>query len=698
MLTLSSTLLAAQGRYDVLPDVSVLVSDSPPEAPRLSEIGVVNPPGTLDVAFDACFTQAGTIGRIRDNAGLIQAQVVLPSAGTWATWTTLGSTGGTFAGACQVAIRGSLTDGTADAFWVISGDLQIKTAHWNGSSWGAVSIVYTAPTGTITGLASDGADPTLRLFFVINADFLYETHWTGSAWSTPLADGASPTWIDVPTIAVGFRPTTAPNGDGNAYVYVCAGSPTVLTVKAFGITGFSGWGGSAVVLSAGVGSGYSYAYPKLAQTRADSLRQCICWSETAPSPIGTMPMVAFSPTHSSVQGAVPWRYGGSHGLKVFRDVASSPSYWFLSSNQVYSASCDPLGTGAKFSFPHDQVESFKIDLPRPNQRGTGQVTVLNNGRLSTAGVAGNKLCLRPWSQVAIALGYRTPAGLESAWQVPLWVTSVSFHDEVARGQGLVTLNLTDAWGILESVYFRSTVTYTGQSAEYLLQRCLWNVCGDLVTLGSILSGLTVSPFTVKAGESVALVARRLCDLVGVDLVFSTIPTSVDGTGFDSVGVVAVARGSGGSVYSYGAAAHPVVQSEIWPAVASSYSGELVSGLGTLSLVRNWGPTWMTWRDSLHRTVDKTLANQAATDAVSADRAASLLTEQAGGTIRVLANVGQEMGDQVDVTIPSAGLAAEVFTVSGVTTSWVTDSGRTQGRGLVPTAGRMLQTLKLSGSR
>ncbi len=701
MQTLSATLAAAQQLFDVRPVVKVLVSDHPPEAPRLSELTSRYAGGEPDAPFDAAWiggsSGSGQIVRAYLSGGTLKAQVVMPPGDqtTWSTWTTLDSAAGNWAGTCQVAVAGTQDgSGKAYCFWVASDGHTIKWSTWNGSAWGAALTVIDVGAGNLVGgLASDGMDPTIRLYYVISGGQLCEIHLNAlpNSWSGPVGDGAS--WGG-PTIGAGFRPTTAPNGDGDGFVLIASGSPTTLQLRQFRITSGSGWVGSTnTLLSAGVNTGYSYAYPKLAETRSDSKRQALCWSETAPAPLGTLPMIAFTPTHTSIQGVVPWRYGGTHGVKVFRDTFAAPSWWVITSNQVYSCPADTgsFTTGQRVSFSSDQVVGFRLDLPRPNGAATGEITVLNeNGVLGQGGLAGPYRALRPWSQVALSLGYHTSLpGDETIWQIPLWIEGIVWHDETDPGQPLVTLRLVDAWGILDRLVFRSTVTYTSVSVEQLLRLCLWHVCGQLSGTGSARTALTLGSFTVRAGESVGEVARRLCDLAGIALVFRTNPSSVDGTGFDSVGVVGVSWGAGGAVYSYGPSAgqHPIIASEVEPSIAPSATAVEVAGATTWSVVRNWAPTWLLWREIQSRVVDKTLPTQALTDSVAANLAASLVPELAGGSITVLANVGQEIGDQVNLNVPTSPVSAigAPYTVAGMVLSYSAE------------VGVILQTLLLQGS-
>ncbi len=168
--------------------------------------------------------------------------------------------------------------------------------------------------------------------------------------------------------------------------------------------------------------------------------------------------------------------------------------------------------------------------------------------------------------------------------------------------------------------------------------------------------------------------------------FRTLSTSLDGLGWDSVGQSVVSWGTGGSVYSYGPGAgqHPIVQSYLAPITAPSSTSVEVVGKTSRSLARNWAVAGLLGHELTARVVDKTLGSQAETDAAATNLARLLGPESRGGEITTLANVGIELGDQVDVTVPSAGVVAQTYTVAGIVTSWDRERG-------------LIQTLYLEGT-
>src|SRR5262249_52623995 len=153
-----------------------------------------------------------------------------PAAPSWSTWTTLDAGAGNFANSQQIAVYGS-QDGSGDAwaFWVAADGHRVRYSHYSGGSWSAFGQVFDAGGGfLVQGVASDGNDPTVRVYVAVAGGALYESHWTGAAFSAPVSDGR--TWT-APTIAAGFRPTTAPGGDGDGWVLVASGSPTQLSIE-----------------------------------------------------------------------------------------------------------------------------------------------------------------------------------------------------------------------------------------------------------------------------------------------------------------------------------------------------------------------------------------------------------------------------------------------------------------------------------
>ena len=64
--------------------------------------------------------------------------------------------------------------------------------------------------------------------------------------------------------------------------------------------------------------------------------------------------------------------------------------------------------------------------------------------------------------------------------------------------------------LLDQLHFRWSTTYTNQTVEYILDRLLWYVSGVLGGTGNArLSAITLSSFTIRAGESLGNVANVL---------------------------------------------------------------------------------------------------------------------------------------------------------------------------------------------
>lgn len=480
MQSLSASLLAAQAKQDVAPYVALTIGDVPPETPRLSELASQYAGAEPDSSFDASWTSDGKIVRCRQTGGAFFAQVVDPNSPTWSTWTTLDPAGsGSLVGGNQCCCRGNIgAAGDARAYEVLTNGTTVKV--WNYTKltglWttGGV-VVNVAPGSTVAGLACCANDPTERIFYVLSFDHLYETHLSGGLWTTPVSDGRA--W-GTPTLSASYRAVSAPGGDGDAWIVIAATpslQPTQLAVVQFKITSGSGWGTPLAILQTGVSSGYSYAYPHFTESRSDSLRACLTWSEIAPAPIGTLPMICFTPSHTRITGVLPWRFGGSSafGVKVFRDQAGTPSWWIVTSNQVYKVLADTLsGTGMRLAIAPSDVVDVDLRWPGPNRPATGRVTVLNtNGVYKDAGVVGTvHQCLRAWSQVAVQLGYWSPGvGHEQAFLPALWIEGITFHDDVKTGTPLMTLHLVDSWGVLERLRFRSTVTLPWADAGMALR-------------------------------------------------------------------------------------------------------------------------------------------------------------------------------------------------------------------------------------
>jgi hypothetical protein len=186
-----------------------------------------------------------------------------------------------------------------------------------------------------------------------------------------------------------------------------------------------------------------------------------------------------------------------------------------------------------------------------------------------------------------------------------------------------------------------------------------------------------------------LVARKLLAMCGAVLVFRAVQGGGqwgDGLGPGSVACVGQSKAAGGSVYSYGGTGqHPLLVSHIRPVATPKATSVLVDGATTTSLTRNWSASWLLWRELEVRRVIKALTVQAATDAAAFDESQLYNPDLAGGSLQVLANVGQEVEDQVTLTVATAPIAAQVYTVDGLTVQFDVRDGR------------LLQTLALVGT-
>lgn len=682
MLNLSATLQAAQKRMDVLPVVSVTVGDVPPEALRLSEVTLDDRGSEGDVSFDACpVPSTGQIARVRcDESGNVYVQLVTPVSG-WSTWQQVAT--GTAYPDGPVAI-GAFNDGFLRARWLLADGHTFDETSWQvgvSSAWAAPYPVADAGIGNLaTGLACDGADPAaIRFFWITAGGQLYESHLAGSTWTAGLADGGG--YGGTPRISVGYRPTDAPNGDGNYFVLVTYGIPSVLAVKQFD-GGVQTWAAGLTALRVATG-GYGYGWGRLAETRAYQLRDVITWYETPPAPLPALVRLGVTPTHDAITATLPWLPGGSlpdgitltHGLRVFQDQSSPARWWYIAANVVWHSLADSAsGTGQRVSFTSDQVVDFRIDQREVNKPAAVQVTIRNpDGILATAGVAGGVYqALRQWSQLALAVGYHTSAGDETVWQIPCWVESIAFRDDVAKGEAHVTLFCVDAWGILDRLICGTALTFTNRTLDQILRWFWWHVCGDLdPSPPASLSATTLASFVVRAGESFGAAARRICDIAGVVLRFHTLSSSADGVGWDSVGQTVVSWAADGSAYAYGPGAgqHPITQGNVAPLVSPSGTAVEVVGKATSSLARHLPLTNLLGHELVVRVVDKTLDTQAKTDGTAARMVTLLAPEGRGGEITTLANVGVELGDQITLDVPTAGVRASVYTVAGIVTSW-----------------------------
>jgi hypothetical protein len=261
--------------------------------------------------------------------------------------------------------------------------------------------------------------------------------------------------------------------------------------------------------------------------------------------------------------------------------------------------------------------------------------------------------LTPGNELALEPGYVTSAGAESSAGPRFWITRVVRRR--APGASTVEVEALDAWGVLRAWRApRQLVWATGTRTAAQIVAELTRRSGVRgLPPASSESGALTPAFTVRAGEQGAAALRRLLDAIPDELRphFHTLspfePTTGDATDYAYGGAtdqhsitaleVSAGRPHAGWVRVFGAG---VVAEAVDDAALEHGAGAVIA-------------------------VDDNLGVQARATA----RASTLLRRSTlaspRGVLTVPVNAGQEVGDVIEVTDATLGLAAARFRVAAL---------------------------------
>jgi hypothetical protein len=380
-------------------------------------------------------------------------------------------------------------------------------------------------------------------------------------------------------------------------------------------------------------------------------------------------MVCFTPAGDWLTEEVPWRYEGSYGLEVLKTSA----FWYVvQSDRAYkSAVFDGEAEGSRLEFDEDSIISAELK-ESANEPGSLKLVLDNSdGYLDSAGGAGAALCVRPGSQVALALGYWTTAGRELVWRQPFWVNRVERLRDGKRR--VVVVDALDAIGVLRELRARRHVQMLDVELGMVLHRSWFRVCGEWLGLAGDL-GTTVAVWQVNAGERWSEVLAKLARALGKTVRFFTQVSG--GVGWSSCGVELLDYGQGSSAWEVGGSGSPFNVGRWWEQEHGCHSAA-VAGAGYLGESRDWTAVWAEWRDTVLSVVEKRLDTQAEADARATAEALPLRSGGQGGVVRIGLVPGLEVGDVVTCTDELAGVDGEELHVRGLVTRYDPSKGRVE---------------------
>ncbi len=636
MRSLTSTLLAAQRSASGAPYVHVELHDRDVGVARLRWqrwYTGAEPEGPCAAALPA----DGSLLRARIDpatGAMSHQRVASPGPGSsYSSWTGLG----TVAVAPRLGLAAAGTRALLAFVNTAGTGVQVRESVNSGASFGGATTLVTA-AGAVTAVACTlQSDGTAIVLYAVAGTVFRVTRsgvgaWSGAtAWTNSLAS--------VSGLAAYFE------ADHNVLVSgVDAAGNAGVWATVFGAGGQAPpntWTGLAEVALASAGTDVSYLATGVAN--ADVPRAALVEAYSGGGAYARVHLA--SVTESSSYADLAWRepqpfeVASAHGLGLAADAADA---WLASPDGVWHASV--VATSIDLT-----ADVLEVDAQQSWDRGRLHLVLRNDDGRYNASEA--PLALAAGGELRVAPGYTTAAGDEASEDMRFWITSVARRR--AHGAAVLEVDAVDGWGVLAAwVAPRQLVWTAGSASVFDIVLELLRRAGLELSLspGSNESGLHEPAFTVRAGDSAATAVRRLLDTVpdmirmrgSSPLLFEPLPADATDYAFGTTHAIHEvriedARASTGWARVFGDA----VFAEAVDVAA------LRDGAGTALVV------------------DDNLAVQARADV----RATTVLRRQAlavpRGEVVTPPNVGQEVGDVVEVTDATLGLEAARFRVAAL---------------------------------
>jgi len=626
MRTLPSDLVAAQRAGTGRPVVRLTARDALAGLPRLRYTRHYT--GSEDDRYHAAVCAGdGSLVRARVSTGsqLYLQVTAAPGAGSaFGAWTALGAVAG-------VALAAS--GATVLLFYVETDQVTVRVRESadNGVTFGGAVTAVTASGAAGWLAAGISGGGVVRLFYTVGAT-VYVASRTGGVWGAPTA------WPNTAANITGLACVYQLDWDlavagtdpaGNSHLWTCVlGDGYDLAAGA--------WSGLTAIASASSGSGVNFQAPFL--DFSDGYRLWFVERYTGGG--------GYSRPHWSYQVGAPsfldalWLEPAPFDLTAAYGVAAAhdgAAVWLSTPFGVWQA--------ARVA-PLADLSAHVLDLHLTDRPFGGGLTAMLRGAAPAA--------LAPGAELTVDAGYRTGAGDRLVTGPRYWVRSVV--SQVGPAMATVAVAAGDAWWLLEQ--WRARQQFAWAAGQRNLFQLLSFV---LARAGLSLAAFSASPqltglspaFIIQPGGSGIEAVRRLLDMAP-DLLF-----------FDGgAGYLVNPLVTDPSAYSYGPAAHGIRQAAVAATGPAFGQAQVFGAAGVYGEAFDWTAV-DTWHSAVHkvRAAGLTTLGDAGDRAVAELRRAAVFTD--AGHITVAANLGQQLYDVVDLTVPSAGLDAALRRVTGL---------------------------------
>lgn len=593
----------------------------------------------------------GSLVRIRQNVGAGSVSIQrIASPGPASDFATWGGIEGGAASAVAICSYGA----TVWAFFIAygNGSITAKQSTDYGATWGTWTAI--TPVGEVpTVIAATMKDAGTVLVVFNRGTNVYRVKYSGGAW------GAEANWTNMTASVTGLAVCYA--GDYNLIVTgteVTTAHPRVWScIYGDGYSqGANTWSSLFELSAANAGSGISYSLPSLVQP--DVYRAF--WVETYS---GSQSYTRSYFTHSPLSAEfvdmmvynlwrepVPFNATYPQGLALA--YGAGAYVWLSHSAGVWRA---PLITGTGLDLTAD-VLSVSCHLLSPIshlQPGSALVHLRNeDGRYAAPG-AGAIAALQRGSQLAIDFGYKTTTGNEVSSGPAWWIESLEHL--ATTGKAELVLRALDGWSLLARWTARRQFAWVEGSLS-VFQILRWVFARAGLDFSGILGGASpaatnLAPgFTIQPGTSGLAAVRALLAKVPDVVIFQ-----------GAAGAIWNPSASDASSYSYvgadlvSAPAHKIRESR-FAASNQQVNHAQVFGTGVFNESFSWTELELAYnRIAQAHDAGLTTAADALARAIAVLREATI--EASHDALITAPNVGQEVGDVIDVTEPRANLSA-----------------------------------------
>ncbi len=636
MQTFSATLTTAQQSPERDPTVSLVIEDL---IPRYAVLHGADTESTAQTAM--LKTAAGSIVRAKltDGGVVYWQRITTPAtAGQWTNWTQLSTLGTSSSHHADISICQN-SGGDIRIIWLYAtgGNSYLKFADSSddGASWGAVATGLTLAGEQLPhALAAGGKDDVFlvrydgELYYYEEAGGTYTetSEWTGTVMTQCYGIAiVQKTLYSYPYLIV--------------LAYQRNDVPHVSTLDYFEPSGIPTWSSEVYISPPGRSPdhGFWWGHPSLAWDGTDF--RLAMTDERTGSPYASQ--VAIFRGHDdfdkwSIETGISIDTPAQNPHRA--NVIHLSDRWYIASDVtvVESEDYDASDTKFKVTIPNDRVHAYR--LAERWYEGWAVVDLDNtDGAFNAYGEGGDDYeALKLLSRVTIKRGFVVDGADHTADHSPMHILGVNRYRHL--GQNKIRLILGDAFDVMKLARPHSIWAYDSQTIEDLITWLLWTVGGYTPAFsGSSEWTDTSINFSIQPDMPLWMEFKRLLRKVGAACRWKP-----DGDLYLWI----PADESPSSDYSYGGA-HPI------------YEAEYIQQPANPTHTRLYGGAVGSSEDSsvemaLGRRISQTLVDRSLTSVARANFSAVGMEAFGGmkareGHITVPINVGQELGDFVDIT-------------------------------------------------